>query len=77
MTGQMWCGSKPEICDLCRSPIVDGHFVDGRTVFGPWANMCPDCHKGQGQGLGIGRGQEYVGWAQVAGGSSTSEASHE
>lgn len=34
-------------------------FVDGKTVHGPWANMCPRCHNEVGCGLGVGRGQCY------------------
>lgn len=32
-------------CDLCQSMagVETPARYDGRTVFGPWANMCPDC----------------------------------
>ena len=51
---------KPESCQLCGKKFEDGYsFVDGKTVMGPWTNMCVGCHKDFGVGLGIGRGQEY------------------
>ena len=34
--------------------------VDGRTVFGGWANMCEACFKSMGVGLGTGSGQRLV-----------------
>jgi hypothetical protein len=46
-------------CDFCKESgeKVSAQF-DGKTVFGPWANMC-DIHFGQfAIGLGIGRGQK-------------------
>lgn len=54
----VWCGSKPETCDVCFEPITDS-FIDGKTIHGPWGNMCPRCHKKIGVGLGTGRGQLY------------------
>ena len=42
------CGEKPE-----------GWFVDGETIFGPWALMCQKCHKLIGAGIGLGVGQKY------------------
>ena len=53
-----WQGTKPIACDICHSPI-EKEFIDGATVFGPWANMCTECHKESGKGLGVGRGQKY------------------
>jgi hypothetical protein len=58
MTKGKWLGSPPKECDLCHKPIID-QFVDGRTVYGPWANMCLRCHKKKGVGLGTGFGQYY------------------
>jgi hypothetical protein len=52
-----WTG-KIDKCDLCKAPI-DRFFVDGRTKMGPWAIMCPGCHRDQGLGLGMGKGQKY------------------
>ena len=54
-----WVGHIPDQCDLCHRSITKV-FVDGRTNFGPWAIMDPQCHRASGQGLGTGRGQRYV-----------------
>lgn len=53
-----WMGMVPANCDLCHVPLSD-KFVDGATRFGPWAIMCPGCHRDQALGLGTGRGQMY------------------
>lgn len=45
-------------CDMCGKTLTDW-FVDGKTRFGPWANMCKPCHEKYGVGLGTGRGQLY------------------
>ena len=50
--------NPPEKCDVCDAKIVDV-FIDGATVMGPWAYLCPSCHRRYGTGLGIGRGQKY------------------
>jgi len=51
------------ICDLCQSPLsTQKHppaYVDGKTIDGPWANMCISCWATHGIGLGIGLGQLY------------------
>jgi len=48
-------------CDFCakrRGSIVDAKY-DGKTVLGPWANMCQDCFNIFGMGrTGLGYGQE-------------------
>ena len=55
-----WLGSKPNQCDICSTNMQDeSYFVDGRTTRGPWALMCPSCHRQQGVGLGTGHGQQY------------------
>lgn len=46
------------MCDICKHPAEE-YYVDGKTVFGPWANMCIACHKIYGVGLGINKGQKY------------------
>lgn len=49
-------------CDLCRgwrNKIVPAAF-DGKTKFGPWANMCEDDFTLYGIGLGTGRGQRLI-----------------
>lgn len=43
-------------CDFCESKAR----FDGKTVFGPWANMCELHFKANGVGLGLGRGQKLV-----------------
>ncbi len=53
-----WISSHPEKCDICQAPI-DTEFIDGATVFGPWACMCRSCHDSKGKGLGTGKGQLY------------------
>ena len=45
-------------CDICSRPL-DRRYIDGKTTYGPWANMCPPCHKEVGVGFGVGRGQEF------------------
>lgn len=48
----------PELpdCDFCG----DVAHYDGKTKFGPWANMCLNCFRTHGVGLGLGQGQELV-----------------
>lgn len=53
-----WLGKVPERCDICGKPLKE-NWVDGQTIFGPWANMCLSCHSIYGCGLGLGRGQKY------------------
>lgn len=43
-------------CDFCGD---EAHY-DGKTKLGPWGNMCRDCFRTHGVGLGLGRGQELV-----------------
>ncbi len=55
-----WAGEPPHACDVCGTAIAPSRdFVDGRTKYGPWANMCLACHKTHGRGLGVGLGQRY------------------
>ena len=53
-----WYGMTPKKCDICGAKLKKV-FIDGRTKMGAWANMCEQCHKEQGVGLGIGKGQKY------------------
>jgi hypothetical protein len=53
-----WCGHAPDVCQVCDAPLAS-RFVDGRTMWGPWANMCCDCHARCGEGVGTGKGQLY------------------
>lgn len=51
---------NPTKCDVCNGPLKDV-YVDGRTVHGPWANMCPSCFfisPGVGK-LGVGNGTKF------------------
>lgn len=48
-------------CDICERDLKGKPHVDGATRFGPWANMCIECHKMHGRGLGLGKGQKYDG----------------
>ena len=43
-------------CDMCGQQAK----YDGKTVHGPWANMCKICFKLWGVGLGMGQGQELI-----------------
>ena len=44
------------VCDFCGE---EAHY-DGKTIHGPWANMCKSCFRKHGIGLGLDRGQELV-----------------
>lgn len=46
-------------CQLCGKDLKGQNYVDGKTIEGPWANMCERCHYVHGCGLGNGRGQLY------------------
>lgn len=65
-----WMGPAPTHCDVCCKPISKT-FIDGKTVYGPWANMCCECHNKIGVGLGTGKGQKYErdgeAWIKVTG----------
>lgn len=53
-----WLGS--DVCDICHAKIVTVLY-DAKTVYGPWATMCPRCWKDNTyQRLGVGLGQKYV-----------------
>jgi len=52
-----WIGDVTD-CDVCHDEI-QGHFIDGKTIYGPWALMCDTCHGKVGVGLGTGYGQRY------------------
>lgn len=58
MREKCWIGPVPEADDFGQK-IVDV-FVDGKTVYGPWATMTPASwlHRGIGR-LGQGLGQRY------------------
>ena len=47
-------------CNICgRDATQYDHFIDGKTVHGPWALMCLECFQEHGIGLGLGIGQKY------------------
>lgn len=46
-------------CQICGAEDLD-IYIDGRTLRGPWANMCILCHAAVGVGLGTGKGQKYA-----------------
>lgn len=57
-TPRYWIGPVPPK-DYFGIPITD-EFVDGATVFGPWARMAPRSYNLHGRRpLGQGRGQRY------------------
>ena len=45
-------------CDLCGVELKKSR-IDGKTIHGPWANMCPMCHLQFGVGFGTGKGQKF------------------
>jgi hypothetical protein len=51
-------------CDIHSHLLHDSNppeaHYDGATTHGPWANMCEDCFRKYGVGLGTGRGQKLV-----------------
>lgn len=50
---------EPATCDLCGTRDLKV-FIDGKTIYGRWANMCQKCYASFGIGLGIGVGQIYI-----------------
>jgi hypothetical protein len=54
---KIWMGSTK--CDICGCECKK-ELIDGATREGPWAVMCPKCHRIHGCGLGSGVGQKYV-----------------
>ena len=48
-------------CDFCKNmgEVVDA-VIDGKTSFGPWANMCQPHFDLYGVGLGTGFGQRLI-----------------
>lgn len=65
----------PDVCDGCQDELLRCEwFVDGKLRgYQGWANLCPNCYFGNGEGLGWGLGQLYrrdaTGtWILVAGG---------
>lgn len=46
-------------CDICFHRL-DSVYIDGKTIFGHWANMCEHCFYFFGTGLGLEKGQKYT-----------------
>lgn len=64
--------NPPKECDVCHGPFTESIMFDGKTCYGPWANMCMSCFNTIGVGLGTGLGQQYRkndsgDWVKVAG----------
>lgn len=57
-TEMIWTGDVPKTCELCGLPIKN-EFIDGKTIYGPWATMCFLCGFDKSVGLGVGKGQKY------------------
>jgi len=53
-----WMSEVPTHCQICPTELPK-LFIDGKTVHGPWAILCKDCHMKIGVGLGTGKGQQY------------------
>jgi hypothetical protein len=55
-------------CDICKMnrQLTTEATYDGKTIHGPWANMCQECMNSYGVGLGIGRGQRLLLPAEAA-----------
>jgi len=73
--------SNYDKCDICGCRIkgVVPYFVDGKTKYGPWGLLCPECHKQYGVGVGYGIGQKYNGKTGklMAGGRLQTELEYE
>lgn len=52
-------------CDFCQHEVTE--WIDGKTIYGPWANMCLACYKTRGIGIGLGLGQRYKDGIKIAG----------
>jgi len=71
-TKQVTYINPPKVCDVCHKPFTENIMFDGKTVYGPWANMCMSCFNDIGVGLGTGLGQQYKkneanDWVKIAG----------
>ena len=48
-------------CDICKAGGIESEAeFDGKTIEGPWANMCNPHFHIHGTGLGTGKGQRLV-----------------
>jgi hypothetical protein len=58
MTKKYWVGHVGDEDDFGSS--IRDEFIDGKTIYGPWANMSIDSWRRHGLGqLGTGWGQRY------------------
>jgi len=49
------------VCDICKiEGCSEPAEYDGKTIYGPWANMCEEHFRLHGVGLGTGRGQRLI-----------------
>jgi hypothetical protein len=56
-------GDRVEVSELPPCDFNAAHkkaWVDGKTKMGYWANMCQQCYKSYGVGLGTGFGQRLI-----------------
>lgn len=53
-----WLSDVPMTCQVCGEELKD-QFVDGQTIWGPWAIQCVSCFNAMDVGYGIGKGQLY------------------
>jgi hypothetical protein len=51
---------KCDICYYSQERKITPSAYDGKTIHGPWANMCALHFSDVGTGLGIGRGQRLI-----------------
>lgn len=52
-----WIGVVPRWDDF--GVVLKEEFVDGKTIYGPWAMMAPESFMKYGIGTGLGVGQRY------------------
>jgi hypothetical protein len=55
---KFWMGIPPTHCQLCQYEFRT-HFIDAKTIHGPWGFLCEECHENYGHGFGLGKGQRY------------------
>lgn len=58
MSEVYWQGTAPTQCDICKQSLFSC-FSDGKTIMGPWANMCDVCQGLYGYRYNQGLGQRY------------------
>ena len=65
MKQKQWNGSEPTACEICATPL-DKEFADAKTIWGPWAMICPECVKTKSVGFGqLYRLNDEGVWAKV------------